>query len=151
METLTASMDTNQGTTRRGFLDWLIALGSGITVLAMTIPGLAYLWPAARGGGAKSVEVKDANKLKPDESETIQFGSQVVIVVRGRSGFKAFSASCTHLGCLVKWEQESREFKCPCHAGVFDLNGEVVSGPAPSPLPEFKVKQVGDKVIVSSA
>ena len=148
---MTSNTDTQQGTTRRGFLDWLIALGSGITLLAMAIPGLAYLWPAARGGGAKSVEVKDANKLKPNESETIPVGSQGVIVVRGRSGFKAFSASCTHLGCLVKWDPASKKFRCPCHAGVFNLNGEVVSGPAPAPLPEFKVKQVGDKVVVSSA
>jgi len=144
-------MTEERTTTRRGFLDWLIGLGTFVTGLAVTIPGVMYLWPAARGGGAKNVEVKGAGSLSPGDSLMVQVGGKAAVVVRGRTGFKAFSASCTHLGCLVKWNSSKREFLCPCHAGVFDENGQVVSGPPPQPLPAFKVKKVGTKVFVSVA
>lgn len=143
-------MDPNEPQTRRGFLDWLIALSAAITGAALAIPGLAYLWPAAKGGGAQRVEVPGAADMAPGQSLSIQVGTKVVIVVRSRSGYKAFSASCTHLGCLVKWEGAREEFFCPCHAAVFDAGGRVVSGPPPAPLVEYVVKEVGDKVYVSA-
>jgi len=137
--------------TRRTFLDWLIGLGSTVVAAALAIPGLMYLWPAAKGGASSNVEVEGAGKLQPGESLMVQVGARPAILVRDRTGFKAFSAVCTHLGCLVKWESSAQEFRCPCHAAVFDAEGGVVSGPPPSPLPRFKVKEVGDKVFVSPA
>jgi len=136
---------------RRGFLDWLIGLFSTVAVAAMAFPGLMYLWPAARGGKAEDVEVKGANALKPGEGLIAQVRGKAVIVRRDASGLVAFSAVCTHLGCLVRWDGARKEFLCPCHAAVFDSSGRVVSGPAPAPLPQYKVKEVGDKVFVSSA
>lgn len=138
-------------TTRRGFLDWVIGLFSAVTGVVLSVPALMYLWPAARGGGAENIEVPGAANMSPGGSTMLQVGGKPVIVVRSRSGFVAFSASCTHLGCLVKWDGAQKEFLCPCHAAVFDENGGVVSGPPPSPLPPYKVKQVGDKVYVSVA
>ena len=55
------------------------------------------------------------------------------------NSFVAFSAVCTHLGCNVTWDAKRKQIICPCHAGVFDLNGNVVSGPPPKPLPPLKV------------
>jgi Rieske Fe-S protein len=142
-------MDTQSKPTRRGFLDLIIAVGSGITALAMTIPAVLYLWPAAKGGAAEAVELEGAAGMSPGQSKTLQVAGMPVIVVRTRSGFAAFSASCTHLGCLVKWEADKNHFSCPCHAAVFDENGGVVSGPPPAPLPPYAIKEVGDKVYVS--
>jgi len=136
--------------TRRGFLDWLIGLFAGVAGTAMAVPGLLYLWPAAQGGKAEDVEVKGADALKPGESTITQLRGKAVIVRRDSSGLVAYSAVCTHLGCLVKWNGARKEFLCPCHAAVFDSNGRVVSGPAPAPLPQYKVKEVGGKVYVSS-
>ncbi len=141
----------NEQPTRRGFLDWVIGLGSAITGLALLLPSLMYLWPAAKGGGPAKVEVEGAQSLAPGQAIILQVGSMPAIVLRTRSGFKAFSASCTHLGCLVKWDENKREFLCPCHAAAFDEDGKVVSGPPPPPLPELKVKEIGDKVFVISA
>ncbi len=140
----------NKPPSRRGFLDWIVALGTMITTVAVSIPGLMYLWPAAKGGGDENVEVEGASKMATGQGKTIQVGSQAVVVVRHRSGFKAFSAVCTHLGCLVKWDQSAKAFLCPCHAAIFDENGKVVSGPPPAPLPEFVVKEIGDKIFVSA-
>ncbi len=117
----------------------------------MAIPSMMYLWPAARGGEAASVEIEGADNMAPGQSVTVQVGGKAIVVVRGHSGFKAFSAVCTHLGCLVKWDGSQKQFFCPCHAAIFDENGGVVSGPPPAPLSVFKVKEVGGKVYVSAA
>ena len=52
----------------------------------------------------------------------------------------AISASCSHLGCIVTWEEEQKIFKCPCHDGRYDEEGRVISGPPPGPLRRHKTK-----------
>jgi len=115
----------------------------------MAIPALMFLWPAAKGGASENVEVEGASAMQPGDSRMVQVGGKAAIVVRRSTGLVAFSAVCTHLGCLVKWDPEGRRFLCPCHAAVFDENGAVVSGPPPAPLPPYKIKEIGDKVFVS--
>ncbi len=143
-------MQYKQKTSRRGFLDWLIGLCSAISGAAMTIPSLMYLWPAAQGGESSNVEVPGAENLSVGTSTKVQVGPRAVIVVRGRDGYVAFSAVCTHLGCLVRWDPGKKQFLCPCHAAAFDDKGQVVSGPPPGPLEPYKVKEVSGKVFVSS-
>jgi Rieske Fe-S protein len=58
----------------------------------------------------------------------------VFLVWDGRTTVHAMSATCTHLGCQVRWDAESAHFRCPCHGGVFDVTGRVVFGPPPRPL-----------------
>jgi Rieske Fe-S protein len=64
----------------------------------------------------------------------------VIFIDRDGDGYRALSAVCQHLGCRVKWEDSSRQFRCPCHGGVYDRDGRVVSGPPPAPLERFKVR-----------
>jgi cytochrome b6-f complex iron-sulfur subunit len=54
-------------------------------------------------------------------------------------GFLALHRKCTHLGCTVPWINDEQRFTCPCHASAFDINGEVLSTPAPRPLDLFPV------------
>jgi len=143
-------MDGNDKPTRRGFLDVFIGICSTIMAAAIAIPGLLYLWPAAQGGASEEVEVKGAKGMKVGEATILQVKGKAVHVVRTATGFEAYSAICTHLGCLVKWEESRKEFLCPCHAATFDNKGKVVSGPAPAPLPPYSVKDLGDKVFVSA-
>jgi Rieske Fe-S protein len=58
----------------------------------------------------------------------------VFVVWDGGQNVHALSATCTHLGCQVRWEAASARFRCPCHGGVFDAQGQVVEGPPPRPL-----------------
>ena len=58
----------------------------------------------------------------------------VFIVWDGEQKVHALSATCTHLGCQVRWDAESTRFRCPCHGGAFDAQGHVVEGPPPRPL-----------------
>jgi len=52
----------------------------------------------------------------------------------------ALASTCTHLGCTVQWDDETRKFRCPCHGGVYNEQGEVIEGPPPDPLPRLDVK-----------
>ena len=78
----------------------------------------------------------------------ITYGGVDTVVMRTRESIKAFSLVCTHLACLVEWQENELEFYCPCHDGRFDQFGEVIAGPPPVPLEQFPVKVEGDTVIV---
>ncbi|MCS7160874.1 MAG: ubiquinol-cytochrome c reductase iron-sulfur subunit [Gemmatales bacterium] len=62
-----------------------------------------------------------------------------------QSALVAFSAVCPHLGCSVRYDAMDDRFSCPCHAGVFDLSGQVVEGPPPRPMDRLQVRLVPDK------
>jgi menaquinol-cytochrome c reductase iron-sulfur subunit len=54
--------------------------------------------------------------------------------------FQIFAINCTHLGCPIRWFQESRLFMCPCHGGVFYEDGQRASGPPPRGLYVYQHK-----------
>jgi Rieske Fe-S protein len=63
----------------------------------------------------------------------------------------AINAGCTHLGCIVTWDEDSRTFKCPCHNGMYDEEGRVISGPPPAPLKRHKTKIEDGKIFLTTA
>ena len=63
---------------------------------------------------------------------------QRVTVVRNEAGMAAISNTCTHLGCVIATTEIG--FDCPCHGSRFDGEGTVLRGPAPRPLPWFKLE-----------
>ena len=63
-----------------------------------------------------------------------------IIVRRDEEHLHALTATCTHSGvCLVEWDGKRRQLVCPCHRGIYDLQGSVVSGPPPRPLASREV------------
>lgn len=67
------------------------------------------------------------------------------------SGFTAFSANCTHLGCPVRWEEGAQLFMCPCHGGVYYKDGTVASGPPPKALVKYPVRVNKQQVEIKTA
>jgi menaquinol-cytochrome c reductase iron-sulfur subunit len=64
-----------------------------------------------------------------------------VYVIHGEGDkVNVISNICTHLGCRVAWNNDAKEYLCPCHDARFALNGEVVSGPPPRPLDTYETK-----------
>jgi menaquinol-cytochrome c reductase iron-sulfur subunit len=74
----------------------------------------------------------------------------VFLVWDGAKQVRALSATCTHLGCQVHWDTKASHFRCPCHGGVYDATGKVVSGPPPRPLASVDARVDGqdDAVLV---
>jgi Rieske Fe-S protein len=62
----------------------------------------------------------------------------------------AISAGCTHLGCIVTWDEGQHIFKCPCHDGRYDAEGNVLSGPPPAPLKRHPAKVENGKIFLST-
>jgi len=62
----------------------------------------------------------------------------------------AISATCTHLGCVVNWDESRKAFVCPCHSGIYDLEGAVVSGPPPGPLWRHRIKEEEGVILLAS-
>ena len=60
----------------------------------------------------------------------------------------ALSATCPHLGCLVRWQDDEGLFLCPCHTGKFDAEGKVISGPPPGPLQRLDLMVDNDRLMV---
>lgn len=54
--------------------------------------------------------------------------------------FQVMAINCTHLGCPVRWFEESNLFMCPCHGGAFYADGRHASGPPPRPLYRYEAK-----------
>jgi len=77
------------------------------------------------------------------------FAAEKVVVTQPRAGsYRAFSAVCTHVGCLVN-EIANGTIDCPCHGSEFRItDGAVVTGPAPSPLPKRNIKIEAGQVVL---
>ncbi len=62
------------------------------------------------------------------------------VLTRDGKNFVAYDPRCTHLGCAYTWKADRNQFFCPCHDGIFDVDGKVVSGPPPRPLDRYETK-----------
>ena len=78
---------------------------------------------------------------------TEQRSSAWVITSDGEK-FTVFDPRCTHLGCPYHWDEEKKQFLCPCHTAVFDAAGKVISGPPPRPLDQYRNKTVNDRLFI---
>lgn len=76
-----------------------------------------------------------ATRLAPGEGVVVRSGRKPVAVSRTADGaLRAVSATCTHLGCLVSWNDAETSWDCPCHGSRFGDDGAVLAGPATRPL-----------------
>lgn len=90
--------------------------------------------------GRIAVDISDLNDAKPVKRAAGLRGpdGKGVIVTRvSDSEYHALSMRCTHEGCDVGTEVQEGTVNCPCHLSKFRLNGEVVQGPATTPLPKY--------------
>ena len=138
--------------TRRRFLD--VFIGGAFLTAALGVFGtvIAYIYPPKRAGGAGGrTEVAPVEQLPPGKAMKVLHRGKAVIVGQTMQGeLFALSAVCTHLGCLVDWNEATQQLACPCHAAFFDTTGAVISGPAPKPLPPYSVSKIGGKLYVGT-
>ena len=127
-----------------------VALGTG-TVLglgSLAYRFLEYLYPVIPAIKLVEVPAGKPEDIPADGVRLIQLPAGPVILEKADNEVHAFSAICTHLGCTVQWHPEDKRFICPCHQGIYDLKGNVVSGPPPRPLVKLQVTVRDDQVFV---
>jgi len=132
---------------RRHFLAWLVRITGLATLGGLFYPFLLYLKPSSSSTSGQTVEIP-LEDVPPGEAKIVSYKGNPTIVVHATEGMTALSAVCTHLGCLVRWEKARGELFCPCHAGRFDLNGKVLGGPPPKPLPKVPIKIIGSTILL---
>jgi menaquinol-cytochrome c reductase iron-sulfur subunit len=142
---------------RRAFFTHLFLGLAGLLSALVGIPVLgAFLSPGFRPRERTQwVSIGPADKFGPEpalahhvhpsrEGWVNVTGEMQVWVARNpQGGFKIFDNHCTHLGCPFHWEASAHRFFCPCHNGVFDAAGKVISGPPPRSLDYYESKVVG--------
>lgn len=145
--------DGESGLPRRRFLNGF--LGTVFTALgaAVVYPVIRYLSPPrVPEAVTNQVLAGKISELEQVQWKIFPFGSRPGILIRtGPGEYRAFSATCTHLGCTVQYEKDVRRIWCACHNGWYDLNGRNVAGPPPHPLQQYEVKVTGDDIFVTKA
>ena len=134
----------------------------GVITAALAIPAGIYLLlpPRVRKAG-QWVEAGDIAQLKPDVPEELVFrrirkdGWKITsektsawVVKAAGDQIVAYAPQCTHLGCAYHWDEQKRNFLCPCHTSIFALDGQVLAGPAPRPLDRYEVKVEGGRLLL---
>jgi len=136
--------------TRRGFLKFAERIFGLIGATALITPIVAYFYPTELEEiPSEPVVVCPVSELPVNTSKTVRFGRYPALVINTPDGLRAYSAVCTHFGCLVKWDAEKSQIVCPCHDGFFDASdGSVIAGPPPKPLMWLSVTVEDDKIFV---
>ena len=152
------------GHSRRAFL-FKLALGlNGVVGAIMAVPVVGYLLGAATEKRAEAEtwvrlgplasfpegQTRIAVFRNPTTTEWDGMTADISCWVRRVSAtkFQVFAVNCAHLGCPVRWFEESRLFLCPCHGGAYYEDGSRASGPPERGLFEYDHRVDGDQLAI---
>jgi menaquinol-cytochrome c reductase iron-sulfur subunit len=147
----------SENLTRRRFLKGAVAvMGSAIAAVLGVLGGGYFLTPLFKREEEHWIDLGRAHDFLPGTPTKVEYierkrdawittekrSSAWVLTTDGKH-FSVYDPRCTHLGCPFRWDAEKKQFLCPCHNGVFGIQGDVVAGPPPRPLDryDFKVSQ----------
>jgi len=139
--------------TKRGFLKSLVGLAGaiGIGVLLSSIKistgstsSTSTIQTATQSGNAQG-SIANINNLKVGDPLSFEYpaGYPNVLLKKPDGSLIALSLLCTHVCCVCTYDPASDAVYCPCHGSVFDGSGNVVQGPASSPLPKVQLRVDG--------
>ena len=136
---------------RRDFLNYVIGAAmlawaglAGATVLKVITP------PARRLDGSSKVDELAVGPVSTfnDSPRAVFYGDETIYVYRLNGKLVAYSATCPHVRCVVKWVEKEGVFRCPCHASAFDKAGKRLYGPALRGLWAQKVRVQNGQVML---
>jgi cytochrome b6-f complex iron-sulfur subunit len=136
---------------RRDFLSMAVGGSAAAFSVAMVYPVARYVQPEHRVTSGP-VTVGQLSDFPVGTVKSVLVHDRPVLVLRAADGqFRAFSAICTHLQCVVGWSAERSQIECPCHGGVYTSEGQNVAGPPPRRLDELSVSINEGSIIVSNS
>ncbi len=134
---------------RRNFLKVAIASIGTITAGSFVFALGKFLSALPSAIAAANKIVISKSDIPSGEAKNFIYrNTPAVLINRPDKGFIALSRTCTHLGCLVEYHHAQQRLICPCHAGNFDLEGNVLSGPPPKSLSAIPFKIEGDNIVI---
>lgn len=147
---------------RRRFFHWVTVAAAAVVGVGLAVPLIGSLIsPAFTRRRRTWVDVGPVDELpagRPaqlDHVTTVRDGwleatshKAVWAVKQPEGDVTVFSPICTHLGCGYRWDDTERKFLCPCHGSSFDVNGQVLGGPAPRPLDRLPAKVEAGRLLV---
>lgn len=132
--------------TRRDFLAGIGVGACALTAAGAVVSVLDYLEPKVL---FEPPTIFKAGSLTDFPEGTVRFNAeQRTYIIGSAAGVFALSAVCTHLGCITRHNASDGVIACPCHGSVFDLQGNVLHGPAPQGLPWLEVRADASGVLL---
>jgi len=99
------------------------------------------------------VRIAGVNEIQVGEVKLFSYPATddpCIMIRRSSDSFVAYSQKCTHLSCAVYFAREKDRLECPCHEGYFSvMDGSVLQGPPPRPLPRITLKREGDNIMAT--
>ncbi len=155
--------DEKKEISRRDFMKIAIGAVGGLIGLGYGIPAIAYVITPATAktqaqqwiqlGAVSKIELGTPTLFKVNVKRQTgwivnQEELSIYVITEDGREFVALSNVCTHLGCRIRWVADQNKYFCPCHNGVFDKQGNVVSGPPPRPLDRYQTKVENDQLFI---
>ena len=142
---------------RRGLFMKLGILFNGLVATALAVPVVGFLLSSITRGRANAylswVPLGPVSEFPEGETRLATFRNPLVMPTDGKTvdtacwvrrvagdQFQVFAVNCAHLGCPVRWFQQSKLFMCPCHGGAYYQDGSRASGPPERGLFEYPYK-----------
>ena len=133
---------------RRKFIGYAIGGIAGAVTIGYALPLADYVvGPALKKSEAAWSKVGSISELQVGVPASVTFSAETTVgwreekaeqdvwVVKKEDGtINVFSPVCPHLGCGYHWDAETSHFRCPCHLSLYDMDGRLLSGPAPRGL-----------------
>jgi cytochrome b6-f complex iron-sulfur subunit len=135
---------------RREFVaDLVLTITSAIGLGGVAVRFLQYLYPVVPPEQIIEVAAGAREAVPANGGIVVNLPAGHVVLLDADGELRAFSAVCTHLGCIVKWQPtEHHAIYCECHGGMFTREGQVVGGPPPRPLAQYPVEVRDGQVFV---
>ena len=126
-----------------------MAVGAVLGLGGLAFRVAQYLYPVILPEKLVAVSAGKVAEIPAGGAHYVNLPDGLVMLVSAGTEVRAFSAICTHLGCVIQWNKDSKEFVCPCHGGKYDLAGKVTYGPPPRPLDTLAVQVRSGEVFVT--
>lgn len=120
-----------------------------LKLLALVWGSLSFIIPGELRAKKLALSLDRVEKLK-------DIGGWVVLKIKERDVLfirdtaetvKVFNPVCTHKQCTVEYDPENTRIQCPCHGSRYDLEGNVLNGPAREPLTRFESELTDGRIL----